>query len=53
LGVEDLEIVVAAPQLVGQLDHVESERARTQALRRKHDKRPDQHSAAGSWQRPR
>jgi len=53
LGVKDLEVVVAAFQLMGELDHLETQRARPEALRREHDKRPDDQSPAGPWQRPR
>ena len=47
LGVKDLEVVVAVTQLVGELDHLETPRPRTQALRGE----LDDYSPAGSMQR--
>jgi len=51
-GVKDLEVVVAVTQLVGQLHHLETPRARTQALNSEHHERLHDHSPAGSVKRP-
>jgi len=50
-GVEHVEIVVAFAQLVGELDHLKTQRSRPKAFRRQDDKRPEDHPPTGSGQR--